>query len=85
MCRQDDGFDRRGCYRAIRMFNGVKIFSATMLADRERLGEKVTDWLQHHARYKLVDIWVTQSSDSSFHCLAITIFYFDPEAASAHR
>ena len=48
-------------------------------SDRERLGEKITAWLQAHPRYKLVDIWVTQSSDMSFHCLAITIFYFDPD------
>jgi hypothetical protein len=67
------------------MFNGVKVFSATMLADRERLGEKVTAWLQAHSRYRLVDIWVTQSSDMSFHCLAITVFYFDPDLASAQR
>ena len=61
------------------MFNGVKIFSATMLADRERFGEKITDWLRQRPKFRLVDIWVTQSSDSSFHCLAITIFYFDPD------
>ena len=60
------------------MFNGVKIFSATMLADRERLGEKVTAWLQDHPRFELEDVWVTQSSDSSFHCLAITLFYREP-------
>jgi hypothetical protein len=74
------GSDLCECYRASWMFNGVKIFSATMLADRERLGEKITAWLQAHPRYRLVDIWVTQSSDMSFHCLAITIFYFDPDA-----
>jgi len=26
-------------------FNGVKVFSATMLADRDRLGERVTKWI----------------------------------------
>ena len=62
------------------MFNGVKVFSATMLADRGVLGEKITNWLAARPRYKLIDIWVTQSSDMSFHCLAITIFYFDPDA-----
>lgn len=64
----------------MRRFNGVKVFSATMLADRERLGEKITDWLAQHPRCRLVDVVVTQSSDASFHCLAITIFYFDPDA-----
>lgn len=62
-----------------KMFNGVKVFSATMLQDRERLGEKVTAWFAAHPQYRLVDIRVTQSSDSSFHCYAITVFYFDPE------
>lgn len=61
-------------------FNGVKIFSATMFADRERLGDKVTDWIAQHSRFRLVDIVVTQSSDASFHCIAITLFYFDPDA-----
>jgi hypothetical protein len=61
-------------------FNGVKIFSATMFADRERLGEKVTDWISQHTRCKLVDLVVTQSSDASFHCIAITLFYRDPDA-----
>ena len=26
-------------------FNGVKVFSATMVADRDQLGEKVTAWI----------------------------------------
>ncbi|HLL23971.1 MAG TPA: hypothetical protein VK427_17685 [Kofleriaceae bacterium] len=60
------------------MFNGVKVFSATMLADRARLGDKITAWLTAHPAFGLVDIIVTQSSDMSFHCLAVTIFYVDP-------
>lgn len=63
------------------MFNGVKVFSATMLQDRERLGERVTDWIRSHPRYRIVEIVVRQSSDMSFHCLAITVFYADPDAA----
>ena len=73
------GADLAGCYRALWMFNGVKVFSATMLQDRERLGEKMTAWITAHPLYKIVDIWVTQSSDASFHCLAITVFYVDPD------
>ncbi len=61
-------------------FNGIKIFSATMFADRERLGDKVTDWIGQHPRYELKDIVVTQSSDASFHCIAITVFYRDLDA-----
>ena len=61
-------------------FNGVKVFSATMAQERENLGERVTEWLRAHPRYKLVDTIVTQSSDASFHCLAITVFYLDQES-----
>lgn len=62
-------------------FNGVKVFSATMIAMRERLGETVTEWIDVHPTYTINDIVVTQSSDSGFHCIAITVFYTDPTAA----
>lgn len=61
-------------------FNGVKVFSATMVADRQVLGEKVTDWLAAHPMFDIVDIVVTQSSDHAFHCIAITVWYLDPAA-----
>ena len=56
-------------------FNGVKIFSATMFADRGQLGEKVTAWIASSPRRKLTDIVVTQSSDAAFHCITIAVFY----------
>ena len=56
-------------------FNGVKVFSATMFADREQLGDKVTRWISEHPRAEVTEIAVTQSSDASFHCIAITVFY----------
>lgn len=58
-------------------FNGLKVFSATMVADREQLGEKVTKWMAEHPGCKPVEFQVTQSSDEAFHCLAITLFYYD--------
>jgi hypothetical protein len=59
-------------------FNGVKVFSATMVADREQLGEKVTAWMHAHSSAKKVtDIVITQSSDEAFHCIAITVFYYE--------
>jgi hypothetical protein len=61
-------------------FNGVKVFSATMVAQRERLGELVTEWLAAHPSFELVDLVVTQSSDSAFHCIAISAFYWEPPA-----
>ena len=58
-------------------FNGVKVFSATMVADRDQLGEKVTDWMAKNPSKKVTDIVITQSSDEAFHCIAITVFYFE--------
>lgn len=58
------------------MFNGVKIFSATMVADRDQLGEKVSAWMKNNPHLKVTDIVVTQSSDEAFHCIAITVFFW---------
>ncbi len=57
--------------------NGVKIFSATMFADRDRLGDKVTGWLEANPKCSVTEFVVTQSSDSAFHCIAITVFYHE--------
>lgn len=54
---------------------GVKVFSATKARDRELLGETITEWLRSNPDIELVDKIVTQSSDSEFHCLTITLFY----------
>jgi hypothetical protein len=56
-------------------FNGVKVFSATMFADRDRLGDRVTDWIAANGHLKITEMVVTQSSDAAFHCVAITVFY----------
>ena len=58
-------------------FNGVKVFSATMDADRDQLGEKVSDWMHRNGQLKVTDIVVTQSSDEAFHCIAITVFFWE--------
>ena len=58
-------------------FNGVKVFSATMVADRDQLGEKVSAWMATNSHLKVTDIVVTQSSDEAFHCIAITVFYWE--------
>ena len=60
---------------AVAAFNGVKIFSATMFADRAQLGDRVTAWISASPQRKLTDIIVTQSSDAAFHCVTISIFY----------
>ncbi|MEK6606874.1 MAG: hypothetical protein AABZ30_04360 [Myxococcota bacterium] len=61
-------------------FNGAKVFSATMAQEREQLGEKVTYWLRANPSAKIVDTIVTQSSDDAFHCLTITLFYWEDRA-----
>ena len=63
---------------AVAAFNGVKIFSATMFADRGQLGEKVTAWIASGPKRRLTDIVVTQSSDAAFHCITIAVFYHEP-------
>jgi hypothetical protein len=57
------------------MVMGAKVFTATKAKDREELGEVVTRWIQANPRARILDKIVTQSSDSEFHCLTITIFY----------
>jgi hypothetical protein len=64
----------------MRRFNGVQVFSATMVEQRQHLGEKVTDWLARHPSCEIADITVTQSSDASFHCIALVVFFFDAQA-----
>jgi len=54
---------------------GVKVFSATKAKERELLGEIITDWIRSHQDVDIIDKIVTQSSDSEFHCLTITLFY----------
>jgi hypothetical protein len=58
-------------------YSGVQVFSATKARDRESLGEEITRWLGDHQEVEILDTVVTQSSDSAFHCLTITIFYRD--------
>jgi hypothetical protein len=53
-----------------------------MYAERERLGDAVTTWLAARPQLKVTQMVVTQSSDASFHCLAITVFYWEPIARS---
>lgn len=56
-------------------YDGVKVFSATTLARRQRLGEDITDWLQAHPEAVPVNTVVHSSSDARFHCLSIVVFW----------
>lgn len=62
-------------HREASVYNGVKVFSATKAKEREALGEQVTAWIRRNQDVEIVDKIVTQSSDSEFHCLTITLFY----------
>jgi len=64
-------------------YNGIKIFSATMAQERENLGDKVTVWIRDNPQRAIRDTIVTQSSDQAFHCLAITVFYWDDRLVRA--
>ena len=58
------------------MFSGVKVFSATKHKERDELGETITRWLDGMKdQIDIVDKVITQSSDSEYHCVTITIFY----------
>jgi hypothetical protein len=61
------------------VFNGVKVFAATMVAQRQELGDVVTRWLEEARRtrpgFELVDMKISQSSDAAFHCISIVLFF----------
>jgi hypothetical protein len=61
-------------------FDGVKVFSATMFQQRNQLGETVTAWIEANPSKRVIEFVVTQSSDAEFHCIAISVFYAEPEA-----
>jgi len=61
------------------VFNGMKVFSATKVRERQALGERVTEWLKDHPGIEIVDKIVTQSSDQAFHCLTVSLFYRNAE------
>jgi hypothetical protein len=54
-----------------------------MAQNRDTLGERIGEWLGSDPSREVVDTVVTQSSDEAFHCIAITIFYWQPPAAAA--
>lgn len=58
------------------LFDGVKCFSATMAAEREKLGDYITEWVNGNKdAVKIVHTVVSQSSDQAFHCITVVVFY----------
>ena len=64
------------------VFNGVRIFSATMFVQRDALGDVVTAWIAANPSLVVTEMVLTQSSDSAFHCVAICVFYYENLEAS---
>ena len=71
------------------MFNGVRVFFATMFAQRQTLGETVTAWLEdakvRRPGFRIVDIVVRQSSDNAFHGVSITVFFNEDLAVAKEK
>ena len=57
------------------MFEGIEVFSATVAVERDRLGARVTRWIQENSDKEVVEKEVKQSSDSSHHCLTILLYW----------
>lgn len=72
---QSRGGQGRVVLRPAVPFSGVKVFTATMFAQRDALGEQVTAWLAANPQLTATEMVVTQSSDSAFHCVTIWVFY----------
>jgi|TARA_B000000609_G_C23945630_1_gene226037 hypothetical protein len=59
----------------MQVFDGVEVFSGTVAIERERLGKRVTRWMQENSDKEVVEKEVKQSSDSSHHCLTIILYW----------
>jgi hypothetical protein len=51
-----------------------KVFSTTMVVDRQKLGEKITEWIRAN-RAMVERIEIVQSSDDAFHCVSVVAFW----------
>ena len=60
-------------------FTGLKVFTTTLARDREVMGEAVGRWIAEHPELETVDHDVRLSSDHSFHCLSIVVYYRERE------
>ena len=71
---QSPGDDQAAGAMPLAQINLVKVFSATKSKDRERLGDRVNDWIAANPTVQIVRTSVTQSSDAAFHCLTFVLF-----------
>lgn len=56
-------------------YTGVKVFSVTMARDRDRVGERVTQWMRENPAKQIVATKVLQSSDRQYHCVSVILFF----------
>lgn len=52
----------------------IKVFSATMVREREELAGQIMSWMRAE-HVTIEQLIVTQSSDARFHCLTVTAVY----------
>lgn len=65
-------------------YDGLRVFTSTMQADREGMGARVTEWIAgNKGAIFVVGTEVLQSSDNAFHCISITVFYTGREKVVA--
>lgn len=60
---------------SVNTVSGVRIFTSTTGQFRRELGDRITEWLAAAPEVAIHDVRVVQSSDASFHCLTIVVFY----------
>lgn len=66
----------------MRLFTDVKVFSASTYGARLELSDRINEWLAQNRDIEIVDKEVLQSSDSSFHCYTLTLFFVRTKPAS---
>lgn len=60
-----------GRYRG--RIDGIKVFSASRVEDRNALGSEIGKWLDEHVDVEVVETIVTQSSCAAHHCVTVTL------------
>jgi hypothetical protein len=58
---------------------GVKVFTATKAKEREEIGTKITQWLSDNPGVEILKKTATQSSDTEYHCVTVTVVYSKAE------
>lgn len=59
----------------VRSFTDVKVFSVSTYGARLELSDRINEWLAQNRDIEIVDKEILQSSDASFHCYTLTLFF----------